>query len=220
MTALSLARSLWRGLVPQALRTRAAPHLDKALKDYVRAGAARPHGSDNTEGPIRIVGYFSSSHGIAASAKLAARAFESLGVPAERVDARHAKLGWTPKTAAPGPAAAWIFHLNAPEMLAELATLGPRRVVGPRYGVWAWELPVAPVGWRKDAVLMDEIWAPSRYVAQAFAEVGAPVRVVPHPLFMDDYRGVAPAARTAEFEAVALFDFNSSLARKNPQGAI
>jgi len=220
MTALSLARSLWRRLVPQALRTRAAPHLDKALKAHVRAGAARPHGSDNTDGPIRIVGYFSSAHGIAASAKLAARAFESLGVPVERVDARHARLGWTPKAAAPGPASAWIFHLNAPEMLAELATLGPRRVVGPRYGVWAWELPVAPVGWRKDAVLMDEVWAPSRYVAQAFAEVGAPVRVVPHPLFMDDYRGVAPAARTAEFEAVALFDFNSSMARKNPQGAI
>jgi glycosyltransferase involved in cell wall biosynthesis len=93
-------------------------------------------------------------------------------------------------------------------------------VVGPRYGVWAWELPVAPVGWRKDAVLMDEVWAPSRYVAQAFAEVGAPVRVVPHPLFMDDYRTVAPAARTAEFEAVTLFDFNSSMARKNPHGAI
>lgn len=220
MSALTLARNVWRAAVPASLRTRMAPTLDKALKRYVRSAAARPHGADNTEGPIRIVGYFSSAHGIAASAKLAARAFESLGVPVERVDAQHAKLGWTPKAAALGPAAAWIFHLNAPEMLAELATLGPRRVIGPRYGVWAWELPVAPVGWRKDAVLMDEIWAPSRYVGAAFGQVGAPVRVVPHPLFMEDYRGVVPAPRSAGFQAVALFDFNSSAARKNPQGAI
>lgn len=220
MSALTLARAVWRGVAPTSLRTRVAPTLDKALKGYVRSAAARPHGSDNVEGPIRIIGYFSSAHGIAASAKLAARAFESLGVPVERVDAQHAKLGWTAKARPAGPAAAWIFHLNAPELLAELATLGPKHVVGPRYGVWAWELPVAPVGWRKDAVLMDEIWAPSRYVAKAFAEVGAPVRVVPHPIFMDDYRGIAPAARTADFEAVSLFDFNSSMARKNPQGAI
>jgi glycosyltransferase involved in cell wall biosynthesis len=220
MSVMSLARTVWRRAAPKSLRTRLAPTLDKALKDYVRAGARRPHGSDNTEGPIKIVGYFSGSHGIAASAKLAARAFESLGVPVERVDATHAKLGWVPRSAAPEPAAAWIFHLNAPELLAELATLGPRRLIGPRYGVWAWELPIAPVGWKKDAVLLDEVWAPSRYVGHAFRDLGAPVRVVPHPLFIEDYRNVAPAPRGADFQAVALFDFNSSAARKNPRGAI
>ncbi|THD76997.1 MAG: glycosyltransferase family 1 protein [Phenylobacterium sp.] len=220
VSALTLARAVWRLAAPRRLRLKLAPTLDRRLKDYVRAGARRPHGSDNTEGPIRIVGYFSGDHGIAASAKLAARAFETLGVPVERVDATHAKLGWTPKTAPLEPAAAWIFHLNAPELLAELATLGPRRVIGPRYGVWAWELPVAPAGWRKDAALLDEVWAPSRYTALAFAEVGAPVRVTPHPLFLDDYRDVTPAPRRAAFQAVALFDFNSSAARKNPQGVI
>jgi glycosyltransferase involved in cell wall biosynthesis len=220
MSVMSLARATWRRVAPESLRTRVAPTLDKALKAYVRSGARRAHGSDNIEGPIKVVGYFSGSHGIAASAKLAARAFEALGAPVERVDATHAKLGWVPRSAPPEPAAAWIFHLNAPELLAELATLGPRRLIGPRYGVWAWELPIAPVGWKKDAVLLDEVWAPSRYVAHAFREVGAPVRVVPHPLFMEDYRGVAPAARSADFQAVALFDFNSSAARKNPGGAI
>ncbi|HEX3699511.1 MAG TPA: glycosyltransferase [Phenylobacterium sp.] len=220
MSPLSLARAVWRRLAPQSLRTRLAPRLDRWLKDYVRSGARRPHGSDNTEGPIRIVGYFSASHGIAASAHLAARAFEALGVPVARIDAAHAKLGWTPRSAPLGPACAWIFHLNAPELLAEFATLGPRRLVGPRYGVWAWELPIAPVGWRKDAVLLDEVWAPSRYTTQAFAELGAPVRTVPHPLFAEDYREVTPAPRRAEFQAVGLLDFNSSVARKNPQGAI
>jgi glycosyltransferase involved in cell wall biosynthesis len=37
---------------------------------------------------------------------------------------------------------------------------------------------------------------------------------------MEDYLSVEPAKRRAAFQAVALFDFNSSAARKNPQAAI
>lgn len=220
MSPMRLARSAWRAAVPEDLRRLAAPVLNQVLQAYVRAGARAPHGAEASEGPIKIVGYFSGAHGIAASAKLAARAFEALGVPVEGIDASHAKLTWTPRGDPPERAAAWIFHLNPPELLAEMAVLGPRRLLGPRYGYWAWELPRAPDRWLKDARLVDEVWAPSRYTAQAFAGAGAPVRVVPHPLFPDDYRDVAPAPRQAGFQAVALFDFNSSAARKNPQGAI
>jgi len=220
VTPLQLARAAWRRAVPEALRRRAAPMLNDALKSYVRRAALAPHGAEVTDGPIRIVGYFSGSHGIAASARLAARAFEALGVPVDRVDAAHAKLTWVPRGAPPERAGAWIFHLNPPELLAEMAVLGPRRLHGPRYGYWAWELPKAPVGWSKDGHIVDEVWAPSRYTAEAYAAIPASVRVVPHPLFAADYEGVVPAPRRAEFQAVTLFDFNSSAARKNPQGAI
>jgi len=43
---------------------------------------------------------------------------------------------------------------------------------------------------------------------------------VPHPLFIEDYAGVTPAPRRAAFQGVSIFDFNSSSARKNPDGAI
>jgi glycosyltransferase involved in cell wall biosynthesis len=220
VSPLLAARSAWRGLVPENLRRLAGPALNRALQAYVRANARAPHGAEAAEGPIKLVGYFAGSHGIAASARLAARAFEALGVPVERVDASHAKLTWTPRGDPPERAAAWIFHLNPPELLAELAVLGPRRLLGPRYGYWAWELPRAPARWLKDGALVDEIWAPSRYNAEAFAGAAAPIRVVPHPLLAADYKGVVPAPRRAEFQAVALFDFNSSAARKNPAGAI
>jgi glycosyltransferase involved in cell wall biosynthesis len=168
--------------------------------------------------PIRVVGLFGESHGVAASARLAVRAFEALGAPVEAVTVRpgvdaRAALG----RAAP---AIWIFHLNPPELVDALASLGPGRVTGPRFGYWAWELPRAPAPWLTDARLLDEVWAPSRYVADALAGARAPVRAVPHPLFPEDYRDIAPAPRTAAFRAVALFDFNSSAARKNPEGAI
>ena len=220
MSPLRIARTAWRSVAPEGLRRLAAPALNQALQTYVRVSARAPHGAETSSGPIKIVGYFSGSHGIAASARLAARAFEALGVPVERIDASHAKLTWTPQVGPPERAAAWIFHLNPPELLAELAVLGPRRLLGPRYGYWAWELPRAPARWLKDASLVDEVWAPSRYTAKAFAGAAAPVRVAPHPLFPEDYQGVVPAPRRAAFQAVALFDFNSSAARKNPQGAI
>ena len=218
MSLLAL-RGLWRK-TPEPFRRGVAPLVNVALESYVRAAARAGQPAEGPRGPIRIVGFFSSAHGIAASAKLAARAFEALGAQVERVDVTGARLDWTGRLAEPTPASAWIFHMNPPEMLAALATLGPRRLVGPRYGYWAWELPRAPRRWIADANLVDEVWAPSRYTAEAFAGARAPVRVVPHPLFLEDYADVAPAPRRPGFQAVTLFDFNSSAARKNPLGAI
>jgi glycosyltransferase involved in cell wall biosynthesis len=220
MKLLGAARAFWRAAVPGAVRKLVAPTLNRALEAYVRASARAPHGAQGAEGPIKIVGYFAGTHGIAASARLAARAFESLGVPVERIDVTDAKLDWNGRLTQPVTAGAWIFHLNPPELLAALACLGPAQLVGPRYGYWAWELPRAPERWLKDGALVDEIWAPSRYTADALAGAAAPVRVVPHPLFIEDYSGIEPAPRRAAFQAVALFDFNSSSARKNPEGAI
>lgn len=221
MSLVGEVRRLWRGAAPEGVRRLAQPILAPMLEAHVRRQARKPHGADGAAGgPIRIVGYFEGAHGIAASAKLAARAFESLGVPVERMDAAGAALSWAPAGPAPSPASAWIFHLNAPEMLAALGQMGPRRVIGPRYGYWAWELPRAPRAWLTDAAMADEVWVPSHYVAQGLTGARAPVRVVPHPLFLEDYAGVVPAPKRASFQAVALFDFNSSAARKNPQGAI
>jgi len=220
MNPLSAARRLWRSALPEPVRKLAAPALNAVLETYVRSAARAPHGAERPSGPIQVVGYFAGSHGIAASARLAARAFEALGVPVERIDVTDAKLDWSGRLTEPVSASAWIFHLNPPELLAALACLGPKQLVGPRYGYWAWELPRAPSRWRADAALVDEVWAPSRYTADALAGAAAPVRVVPHPLFLEDYAKVAPAPRRAAFQGVGVFDFNSSLARKNPQGAM
>ncbi|MDP1874845.1 glycosyltransferase [Phenylobacterium sp.] len=221
MSLVGGLRRSWRGLAPESLRRAVQPFLSPLLEAHVRRQARRPHGAGGEAGgPLRIVGYFSGSHGIAASARLAARAFTALGVPVEQIDAAGAALTWEAKGPAPTPASAWIFHLNPPELLAALGQMGAARLVGPRYGYWAWELPKAPPLWLKDAGLIDEVWVPSRYVAQAMSGAQAPVRVVPHPLFLEDYDSVRPAPRQAEFQAVSLFDFNSSAARKNPHGAL
>jgi glycosyltransferase involved in cell wall biosynthesis len=221
MSGLGALQGLWRRALPKPLRTFAGPAVTWATHAYARAntrrrGAAAPAGQG-----IKVVGLFSQSSGIAASARLCVRAFEALGVPVEEVDVSgEGGLDFSRHLPRPAAAAAWIFHLNPAELLGALAILGPRKVVGPRYGFWAWELPRAPKVWLKDGAVVDEIWAPSRYTAQSLEGAAAPVRVVPHPLFAQDYADVTPAPRRAPFQAVSLFDFNSSLARKNPQGAI
>lgn len=221
MSLLGGLRASWRSLAPEDLRRAAQPLLSPLLEAHIRRQARRPHGADGAAGgPLRIVGYMNGSHGIAASARLAARAFAALGAPVEQIDVAGATLAWEAQGPAPSPASAWIFHLNPPELLAALGQMGPARLVGPRYGYWAWELPQAPRLWLKDAALVDEVWVPSRYVGQALQGAQAPVRVVPHPLFLEDYDQVRPAPRQTQFQAVALFDFNSSAARKNPHGAM
>jgi len=220
MSGLAAAQALWRRALPEPVRRVAAPTVTRALRAYVHA-AGRPAPAPDTVGlPIKVVGLFERSHGIAASARLAVRAFEALGARVEAVSLTGGGGDWRRRLSGAAPAAAWIFHLNAPEMVGALACLGPRQVVGPRFGYWAWELPRAPGSWLKDARLVDEVWAPSRYTADSLAGAAAPVRVTPHPLFLEDYQGIAPLPRRAAFQAVAMFDFNSSVARKNPRGAI
>ena len=107
-----------------------------------------------------------------------------------------------------------------PVRIAALAYLGPKNVRGPRYGYWAFELPRAPKSWLRDAAMMDEVWVPSSFTGASLEGARAPVRTVPVPLFMEDYRDVEPAPRDERFLAVTLFDFKSSMARKNPQGII
>lgn len=218
MSAFDAARSLWRRVAPEAVRRHFAPGVLAAVRRCV-AASLPPPGAAPVEGPIRVAGPFGGSHGIARSAELCARAIEALGAPVERVALAE---GFDPAARLPGrtPAAAWIFHLNAPELALALFNLGPRHIVGPRYGLWAWELPIAPPSWLREAGLLSEVWAPSHYAAGAFAGAAAPVRVVPHPLFGADYADVRPGPRAHAFQATALFDARSAAARKNPMGAI
>jgi len=219
-SGLVSAARRFRAAWPEPMRRATTPVLNLALETYVRRVGREAHGAEGVSGPIRLIGYFQASHGIGASARLAERAFQALGVETVRHDVTDARLGWEGRLTGPTAAGAWIAYLNPPELISALACLGPKHLVGPRYGYWAWELPRAPAQWLKDAALVDEVWAPSRYTAEALAGAAAPVRVVPHPLFLEDYAGVVPAPRRAAFHGVAVFDFNSSLARKNPRGAI
>jgi glycosyltransferase involved in cell wall biosynthesis len=94
-----------------------------------------------------------------------------------------------------------------------------------RIGVWHWELPVFPVRWAKAFEHVDELWAPSAFIAQSVRQASdIPVRLVPHavpsaPIAQKLAREVFDLPASA-FVFLTIFDSNSFPARKNPLGVI
>ncbi|MBF0560656.1 MAG: glycosyltransferase [Alphaproteobacteria bacterium] len=117
-----------------------------------------------------------------------------------------------------------ILHVNPPELPSVIRYLG-WRMVRRRclIGYWAWELPRMPDQWRFALRLVREIWVPSRFCAEAIRpHTHKPVRIVPHPLApfsgRPDRQGFGLPA--GAFIALTVADLRSSLARKNPLGAV
>ncbi|MEP7203480.1 MAG: glycosyltransferase [Ilumatobacteraceae bacterium] len=98
-----------------------------------------------------------------------------------------------------------------------------RRMVG----YWFWELEHVPLHMRQSIALVEEIWAGSRFVTDAFAAVSpVPVLHVPIPVAEPrpsnrgrmDFRVLADAEDRTVF--LAVFDHLSVTERKNPVGLI
>lgn len=179
--------------------------------------------------PITVVGPLRASSGLGASARLCLEALRANGVKAAALDITAALRQPAtlpppepPNAIEPGPGTL-ILHVNAPLTGMALLAVGRRRAAGKRIiGYWNWELPEVPPDWALGVGLVHEIWVPSTFTATAIAPIarGRPVHVVPHPVAL-----VAPPAQLAReagthFKVLSLFDASSSLARKNPEGAI
>ena len=87
-----------------------------------------------------------------------------------------------------------------------------------------WELAKAPEAWRPILRSVDEIWAPSTFVARAFRPIfSGPINLVPPvvtvgeaPAYERDHFGMVPN----RFYFMFSFDYHSSPYRKNPIGAL
>jgi glycosyltransferase involved in cell wall biosynthesis/SAM-dependent methyltransferase len=116
-----------------------------------------------------------------------------------------------------------LVCVNAPELPRFYAEVGPEFFDGKRtIGVWAWEVDRVPADWGYSFGLVDEIWVYSRYVEEILrAASGVPVVRVPLPAVPREVAGPPPdLGLPAGFTFLFLFDFYSTLARKNPLGLI
>jgi glycosyltransferase involved in cell wall biosynthesis len=216
---LSLAHHAWR-LLPRETR--------RAAMTRVAAMVAVPPDAppERSDGAV-IAGDIDGKYGIAESGRILGQALAARGLmrgtmPLGLPSVVPAFTG----TLAPG--AAIIAVLNGPLLPVGLARLKPRSLLRGRrmIGVWAWELSRVPAEWAVGAKFVHEIWAPTRFAAEAFEAI-APgrVRVVPYPLVTQLPFAVAgdreafglPADRFIVFSA---FNLASSCTRKNPFGTI
>jgi glycosyltransferase involved in cell wall biosynthesis len=243
--------SLWRTLptpirraahlakaAPGAMLSGARQRLDEFAKaQALRAAEARTLRRTRRRNrrpslPVTVVGFHGAVHGLGEGARMLARGFADAGLPVRAVDlSTFVGMPVDFKAAYPPPGAkergVVISHINPPELLrwareTEGLLLGGRRHIG----YWAWELEDAPAAWAPAFDLVDEVWTPSAFAADALRKIAPPrvkVTPLPYPLYLNP----RPAADRARFDLPAdavvvlmAFDLRSTAQRKNPYAAL
>lgn len=229
------ASELFRAVTPGRARRAVQPLVNRVLL-AAALRAQRPTGVGHgrvrplTPGPLIVSGFFSEALGVGRAGRLSLTALEQAGLAPLAHDIR-ATIAAKPRAGpalAPRPGGVWLSHCNPPELLSLLFRI-PARQWRDRYriGYWVYETTQAPDLWRKAAHLVDEVWTPSRFAADALAGSPTPVRVVPHPVALEgppagELTCTEPANRPdpARFTVFCTGDMRSSRTRKNLEGAI
>jgi glycosyltransferase involved in cell wall biosynthesis len=218
-----LHRHLWQRL-PRSWRRAALFHAAGLV-------APRPSPDISPAAPIIVAGVFDTASGLGESARLCYDALKMAGVSVFGIDLTAALMqpndvpdfAFLNGRSCEGPGTL-ILHVNSPLVPLAMSRLG-RRLVGAKYviGYWAWELPEVPPDWRHGIPFVNEIWVPSRFVADAIRPLAAghPIHVVPHPVAVANSNGlILPRPSNGPFTVLTIFNAASSFARKNPCAAI
>ena len=137
----------------------------------------------------------------------------------------HQDFPFMDKISRAGAYRANVFHINADEMGNAQIHLG-KDLFADRYniGYWAWELSHFPDAWCPSLQLVDEVWAPSRFIEQAIADkTSSPVIRMPLAVDFPEPNGVHREAfglHEDRFLFLFFFDFTSYVHRKNPHAVI
>lgn len=184
--------------------------------------------------PLAVYGYFNAESGLGQAVRREFRALRSAGVPAvarplgaDQFENREV-FEFDFDTGA-SRADIHLIHVNADQTLVSESWADPSVFAeGPyRIGFWAWELERFPAKWAGAFDKVDEIWTPSRFVAQSIAAAtDKPVRAFAHPVPLDAVtEDPGRARRTFALPEgtpifLSVFDFNSFVERKNPIGVL
>jgi glycosyltransferase involved in cell wall biosynthesis len=176
------------------------------------------------QGAINLIASASPGTGLDATARRYARVFANLGLGVNLVDV--SDLARRPSLPA-HPGEVNVICTDLARYFDVLQYLG-QDLFRNRYniGLWLWELSSFPERWYDRFGCCDEVWTPSAFLASVFAPL-APVPVVriPHVLTFEAKgsrsRGRSRLGlRPQDFACAFVFDFHSSVERKNPQGVI
>lgn len=180
--------------------------------------------SERTPG-VELAGYLSAAVGVGEAARRYLAALRSVGVPTHARDVPLPDRDTVGYAHVPGPAsepAVNLLCLNPEQMIPYLDSPDGPPVTGrSSIGVWSWEVDVLPAGWREASRRVAEVWTYSRFAAERIAAgIEAPVFAVAPPV-LPPAKPTAPSVELpAAFRVLVMFDYLSTLERKNPLGAI
>jgi len=191
--------------------------------------AVEPAGPELAWG-VNVVGYFRSELGVGEAARQVVSALDAHRVPLLPVHGRTIPLNrqehhfeYLDCTDAGYPINLICMNADAlPEFVREA---GPA-FFRDRYsiGLWFWEVTTPPsAGWAESFDVLDEVWVPTRHVAEAVAAVSpVPVVKVTLPIRLPSTGAVdrATLGLSNGFMFLFSFDYLSVFERKNPLAVI
>jgi glycosyltransferase involved in cell wall biosynthesis len=180
---------------------------------------------------VTVVGYLRTASGVGEVGRQTARALLAGGLAVEGCDVALNVSGARDDQSCAdllvdaSSAPVQIFNINADQLPLVRPHMAPRlRPDATRISIPFWELSRFPAAWLPELAAMHEIWAPSRFIAQALHDrlgdkaIYMPVAVeLAPPAPMPRARFHLPPDRFLFFFA---FDFLSFVERKNPAGLI
>lgn len=192
-------------------------------------------GDDSRLG-VNVIGFLDDALGLAQAARLYIAALRAAAVPvATTAIAPDGPAVWRRKPVdrygrrshdelrTPFEPAFNLACLNGDHLVRLARTSGgdvlARR---PTIGQWAWETDVLPDDWLPAFQFLEEIWAFSTFVGDNLGRLSpVPVVVVPMAVVVPDASGAQlPVARDDRFTFLFMFDFFSTLRRKNVAGLV
>ncbi|MBY9078068.1 glycosyltransferase family 4 protein [Paenibacillus sp. HN-1] len=179
---------------------------------------------------INLIGYTRTENGVGEACRMAARAIQTAGIPFGMVHiplngAQSEDRSWSHMEMTDSRHSTNLMYINADSITGVYHRLGWNFFAGnTNIALWHWELPEFPNTWSSSFEMLDEVWAPSRFVQQAIQEISPiPVIRMPHAVHVEvpqwsgrSYFGL-PAGK---FLFLSMYDTWSFQERKNPQAAI
>lgn len=180
---------------------------------------------------VNLIGYIRSEHGYGEGCRAVAEALSHTDVEWNAFDfernnpSRKRDRQWEDRIKDSMDYNVSIFSINADQFPAAKEFLPAEAWEGYRIGVWYWELPEFPHGWFRAFELVDEIWAPTKFIQENLAKIApVPVFYMPAGIHRRDaekkfdrkYFGLPEGA----FLFLNFFDVYSYVSRKNPYAAM
>jgi glycosyltransferase involved in cell wall biosynthesis len=167
---------------------------------------------------ILMAGLLGSPSGLGVNLKMSCQTFQAAGAPFALFDVTRRRMM---SAEAAAHAETTLLHVNA-DMVGEVLATDPTGQLARRrrIGFFLWELDVLPETHLFGADLVDEIWAPSQFVAEIYANAASrPVKLVKKFITMPDI-GPEPPRAPGPFRFLTSFDFHSGVERKNPYAVV
>lgn len=180
---------------------------------------------------VNIFAFARGQFGLAEGARLYARALHNEGCPVAirniDVSIAHAMRDVSVDTLVrdDAPYATNLFFINPDMLPAALAHVNPHELQGRRnIACWFWELEHFPRTWEHALDHVDSLLASSKFVFDVLKRAtDKPVFHVPLPILDGEDAGLQRSdfgLPESAFVFLSSFDFNSSVARKNPEASI